>query len=94
MLFLARAVRSSYYHGKLFVCTPFSVLGLASIIDFGNTLIEYNYANNGEQADYLALRQDWYCVGEDMRIALRASRSEVARSYATQEQESQAIKQQ
>ena len=80
--------------GSYLFAHPSPVLGLASIIDFGNTLIEYNYANNGEQADYLALRQDWYCVGEDMRIALRASRSEVARSYATQEQESQATKQQ
>ena len=51
---------------------PSALGGLASILDFGDTLTEYNTANSPEQADVLALWSDWLAVGDDMRAALRA----------------------
>ena len=63
-------------HGKmraalLFAC-PSALGGVASILDFGDTLTEYNTANSPEQADVLALWSDWLAVGDDMWAALRA----------------------
>ena len=50
-----------------------SVLGgIASILDFGDTLTEYNTANSPEQADVLALWSDWLAVGDDLRWAFGA----------------------
>ena len=67
---------------------PSFIFGIASILDFGNTLTEYNYANSGDQADYLALRSDWYAIGEDIRTAMRILRSEVSATNVTQREES------
>ncbi|MEA5581723.1 hypothetical protein VB620_10280 [Nodularia harveyana UHCC-0300] len=44
--------------------------GVARIVDFGNTLQEYNTSLTTEQADYLALLSDWLTVGNDLRIAM------------------------
>ncbi len=41
--------------------------GVASILDFGNTLTEYNTALTPEQADALAMSADWQTVGYDMK---------------------------
>jgi hypothetical protein len=41
--------------------------GVARIIDFGNTLNEYNYS---PKADDIALRIDWLIVGDDLRKAI------------------------
>ena len=55
-----------------------SVLGgIASILDFGDTLTEYNTANSPEQADVLALWSDWLAVGDDMWWAIRAYESAI-----------------
>lgn len=51
---------------------PSALGGVASILDFGDTLTEYNTANSPEQADLLALWSDWLAVGDDMWAALRA----------------------
>lgn len=37
--------------------------GWARILDFGNTLTEYNYSKSGEAADVQALWMDWATVG-------------------------------
>ena len=55
----------------LFAC-PSTLGGMASILDFGDTLTEYNSANSGAQADVLALWSDWLAVGDDMWSAIRA----------------------
>ena len=63
-------------HGKmraaLLFARPSALGGMASILDFGDTLTEYNTANSPEQADVLALWSDWLAVGDDMWVALRA----------------------
>ena len=56
---------------------PSFLLGIASLLDFGNTLFEYNYSNTPEQADFIALQSDWIVVGEDLRAAMEASRREL-----------------
>jgi hypothetical protein len=63
--------------GSYLFARPGFVVGLASIVDFANTLSEYNYANTGEQADYFAVRTDWETVGDDIRAAFRELRDEV-----------------
>lgn len=76
--------------GSYLFARPSFILGVASILDFGNTLTEYNYAIDGDQADYLALRSDWYAIGQDLRAAIRALGKELAED-ATEGQEAQAI---
>lgn len=45
--------------------------GIARLWDFGDTLTEYNRALTPEQADSLAIEQDWSRVGDDIRAAVR-----------------------
>lgn len=42
--------------------------GIGRILDFGNTLNEYN---NSSEPDEIALRLDWVCVGNNLRQALK-----------------------
>jgi hypothetical protein len=44
--------------------------GAARLIDFGNTLQEYNTALSANQADCLAMKADWRVVGDDLRIVI------------------------
>lgn len=43
--------------------------GLARTIDLGATLDEYNSSMTPEQADFLAIRNDWEVIGKDLVIA-------------------------
>ena len=49
---------------------PSAIEGVARILDFGNTLSEYNYSTTSQQADFLALRADWRVAARDLGIAL------------------------
>lgn len=49
---------------------PSALGGVASILDFGDTLTEYNTANSPQQADTLALWSDWLAVGDDIWSAI------------------------
>lgn len=49
---------------------PSLLVGVAQIIDFGNTLFVYNESNTPSQADYMATKSDWIAVGEDLRTAV------------------------
>ena len=51
---------------------PSGLEGAGRILDFGNTLTEYNYSPNGEVADYLAVLCDWRAIGNDVEEGLRA----------------------
>jgi hypothetical protein len=51
---------------------PSFLTGIASIIDFGNTLFVYNDSPTGEVADYIAIKNDWFVVGEDLQEAVDA----------------------
>ena len=56
---------------------PSAFEGVARILDFGDTLTEYNTANSPEQADVLALWSDWLAVGDDMWWAIRSYESAI-----------------
>jgi len=53
------------------VARPSVVEGIARILDFGNTLNEYNSSPSGEMADEIALRMDWEAVGYYLRNTMR-----------------------
>ncbi len=50
---------------------PSFLEGVGRIVDFGNTLSQYNESQNGQQADALALYADWRAVGDSIRKATR-----------------------
>jgi hypothetical protein len=41
--------------------------GVSRILDLGGTLKTYNYPVNGEEADSLAMAQDWKSIGIGLR---------------------------
>ncbi|MDR0221258.1 MAG: hypothetical protein LBI54_07645 [Lachnospiraceae bacterium] len=43
---------------------------MARVLDVGSTFSAYNQAENGDNADYNALRSDWMQTGDDMRTAM------------------------
>jgi hypothetical protein len=51
---------------------PNMIEGAARILDFGNTLTEYNRALTPEQADAMATAADWRAVYDDLRAAYTA----------------------
>lgn len=55
----------------LLFARPSFIEGAGRILDFGNTLSEYNSSLSAEQADFHALRSDWRAVGEDIRQATK-----------------------
>jgi len=44
--------------------------GTARVLDFGDTLSDYNRAENGDQADAIALWCDWTAVGQHLMKAI------------------------
>ena len=60
----------------LLYARPSLLGGMASVIDIGSTLIEYNNSPTPEEADYYALRSDLRQVGEDMRAAIEGVAAE------------------
>ena len=57
--------------GSLFLgARPSFLEGASRLLDFGNTLSEYNTSLTPEQADFLALRGDWGLIGYDWASAL------------------------
>ena len=49
---------------------PSFVEGVSRLIDFGNTLQQYNISLNHNQADALALYFDWLAIGNDLTNAM------------------------
>ncbi len=63
---------------SLFLCArPSLVEGMARLLDFGNTLSEYNSSLTPAQADFLALRRDWGLTGHDWATALADAEEEL-----------------
>ncbi len=54
--------------------------GMARLLDFGNTLTEYNESTSPEQADYFALRADWRAVGQDLQRSVATYEHEVLKA--------------
>jgi hypothetical protein len=49
---------------------PKFITGMASAMDLGATLTQFNTSRNGEEADRKAIRNDWIVVGNDIRGVL------------------------
>ena len=58
--------------------TPSFLEGMARILEFGNTLNEYNSSQSEEEADEVAIYMDWLMVGGDLKSALKAARSDIS----------------
>lgn len=62
-----------------FLCArPSFVEGLSRIVDFAGTLNEYNRSTTPEQADYLAILNDWRLIGMDFTCALDEQRAKLS----------------
>jgi hypothetical protein len=57
--------------------SPSFLEGLARTIDLGSTLDEYNQSVTPEQADLIAIRNDWEMIGEDIFIAFEKKGEEL-----------------
>ncbi len=55
--------------------TPSFLEGLARTLDLGATLDEYNSSITPEQADFLALKNDWQVIGNDLANAIEQEKS-------------------
>lgn len=58
---------------------PSFIEGAARILDFGDTMSEYNRSPTGTDADYVALAADWERIGADLFEAMRIAKIEQAR---------------
>ncbi len=56
--------------GTYLFARPSFLEGMSRIVDFGDTLKEYNYSPTGKEADEIALWADWTVVGNDVRTVL------------------------
>ncbi len=66
------------------VARPSFLDGYARLFDFGNTLCEYNYSRNEEEADQIAMWLDWNAVGADIRRAYQEFvAAQESKQYAT-----------
>lgn len=54
------------FTGSLYARPSFTE-GVARIVDFGNTLNEYNISETPEEADASAFASDWRALGSDMK---------------------------
>ena len=50
---------------------------MGAVIDLGGTRVRLNEASSPNEADYLALANDWAMVGHDMREAIGRVISEI-----------------
>ena len=57
-------------HDFKLYATPSFVEGVASLLDFGGVLNEYNESKSAKEADNRALLSDWEAVGFDIRAAM------------------------
>jgi hypothetical protein len=51
--------------------------GIARILDFGNTLNEYNDSWLSEETDFRALQSDWEVIGNDMKEAVKLAGEQI-----------------
>lgn len=69
----------SYIDDTAFLfANPSFLQGLASAIDIGGTLVEYNISRTTQEADARAIAADWAITGKDILTALECSVEEIA----------------
>ena len=49
---------------------PTFISGMGAVIDLGGTMVRFNESSTPDEADYLALANDWATVGHDIRNAM------------------------
>ena len=69
------------FHPFLYARPSFSE-GAARLLDFGNTLCEYNSALTPEMADDLAIENDWATVGQDLAATFQGQESKLQKAAA------------
>jgi len=57
---------------------PSAIEGAARLLDFGDTLSEYNRSPTGAMADYIALAADWKQIGNDLSEAFQLGMDELS----------------
>ena len=55
---------------------PSFIEGMARIMDVTGSLNEYNHAQDGQEADTIAIWSDWAMIGQDMRRVIGVYRRE------------------
>ena len=50
---------------------PSFLSGMGEAIDLGGTMINFNSSDSHEEADFIALYNDWAMVGNDIRYAMK-----------------------
>ena len=60
-----------------YFATSAFISGMGAVIDLGGTRVRLNEASSPNEADYLALANDWAMVGHDMREAIGRVISEI-----------------
>ena len=60
---------SNYEDTGLLFAMPNFLHGLASAIDLGGTLVEYNESRTPQEADARAIASDWAVTGKDIKTA-------------------------
>ncbi len=58
-------------YSSILFASPSFAEGAARILDFGDTLTEYNRSPSPEEADANALRADWNAVINDLALAFK-----------------------
>jgi len=61
--------------GFLFA-NPSFFQGVASVMDMGGTLVEYNTSRTPQEADARAIASDWAITGKDITAAIKSSAKE------------------
>jgi hypothetical protein len=55
-----------FHYSSFLFARPSFLEGVARIVDFGNTLNQYNGCETPEQADLVAIASDWAAIGLDL----------------------------
>lgn len=63
---------SHYDDSGFLFATPSFWQGVASVLDIGGTLVEYNGSATTEEADYRAIASDWAITGKDIQAAMES----------------------
>lgn len=58
-----------YFSTSLFAHSSL-IGGAAHVLDFANTLNQYNRSSTPWQADRMAIASDWGCIGNDLKLTL------------------------
>lgn len=71
---------NNYMMSDFLFARPSFLAGFGSIIDWSDSLREFNRSANPTIANCIAIRSDWRAVGSDIQTALEQYKSESALS--------------